>query len=171
MSKSSPESCLRLNANMGYSFGISKLIRLFFFASNLLSQNVLLMFALTKDTVAMKQTYSDERKRLLNRAYTRIYVSMCEIHNILELDDAELDKADRHTHAAAMRALRIPNAYQFEKLCKSRGIPDGQKWLTSADIFAMSASYETFKIFMSLPEKKLTLLEQLLRQTYPEAYL
>ena len=46
-----------------------------------------------------------------------------------------------------------------------------QKYLTSADIFAMSANYETFKIFMSLPEEKLSLLEQILRQTYPEAYL
>ena len=119
----------------------------------------------------MKQTYSDERKRLLNRAYARIYVSMCEVHNILDLEDAELEKADRHSRAAAMRALRIKNPYQFEKLCKSRGIPDDQKWLTSADIFAMSATYETFKIFMSLPEEKLSLLEQILRQTYPEAYL
>ena len=149
------------HANMGYSFRLSKLIRLFFFECNLLSQNVLLMFA----------CMNDERRRLLCRAYTRIYVSMCEVHNILELEDAELEKADRHSRAAAMRALRIKNPYQFEKLCKSRGIPDDQKWLTSADIFAMSAAYETFKIFMSLPEEKLSLLEQILRQTYPEAYL
>lgn len=33
------------------------------------------------------------------------------------------------------------------------------------------AAYETFKIFMSLPEEKLSLLERLLRQTYPEACL
>ena len=35
----------------------------------------------------------------------------------------------------------------------------------------MSATYETFKSFMSLTEEKLSLLEQILRQTYPEAYL
>ena len=72
---------------MGYSFRLSKLIRLFFFECNLLSQNVLLMFA----------CMNEQRRRLLGRAYTRIYVSMCEVHNILELEDSDLEKADRHS--------------------------------------------------------------------------